>query len=54
MKLTALCIFTAAYAATSTLAHDLKPAAAASHPSLPADLAPKPTIPPAEEYAVLE
>jgi hypothetical protein len=53
MKLTTLCLFTAAYAAASTLAHDLN-LAAASHPSLSADVAPKPTNLPAEEYAVLQ
>lgn len=53
MKLTVLCLFTAAYVATSTLANNLGPAAA-SHPSLSADLPPKPTDPPADEYAVLQ
>jgi hypothetical protein len=53
MKLTALCLFTAAYAAASTLASDLEPAAA-SPPSQSEDILPSPTILSAEEYAVLE
>jgi hypothetical protein len=54
MKLTYLCLFTAAYAAASTLANDLEPAAV-SPPSLSEEAIPSPTILSAEEeYAILE
>jgi len=53
MKFTALCLFSAVYAAAVTLASDLE-AAAATSPSLSEDIAPNPTILHADEYAILE
>lgn len=53
MKLTALCLFSAVYAAAFALARDLE-APAATPPSLSEDVAPNPTILHADEYAILE
>ncbi len=52
MKLAALCLLSAVYAAASTLAADLQPAA--TIPSLSDEAAPEPTVLSAEDNAILE
>lgn len=53
MRFATLCLFSAAYAATSALANDVEPAAA-TPPSVSNESAPEPTGMTAEDYAVLE
>jgi hypothetical protein len=50
MKLAALCLFSAVYAAAYTLASDLQP----TQPSRSDESAPEPTAVSAEDYAILE